>query len=155
MKTYSKIKDRSFFRGILTSMPQSTTPSGPACAKARRGTTLIEVVVAMLILAILAVMVPTALRHPRFLVVSATQKQAAILVANEALEEALAMDYNNLLDGTLASQYAMHNRPITVIRTVVDFPDSSNPEYKRVTVTVTYPGAQGDSVVLETYVAPQ
>lgn len=127
-------------------------------AKARRGMTLIEVVLAMLILAILAVMVPGALRHPRFQVVSATQKEAAILVANEVLEKALALDYDEVSEMNLDidDQYAMAGRAVSVDTEVQEEDWGGDVVFKRVTVEVAvdYPGLQDDPVILETLVAP-
>jgi len=157
MKTYSKIKDRSFFRGILTSMPQSTTPSGPACAKARRGTTLIEVMLGLLILVIMVVMLVMSLRHPRAMVVTAAHKQAAVYAASEALEEAVSMGYtysfynrtDTVPSGDYDSTYTLHGRSITNgTRTVTEW-NADSPPILLITVSVDYPG--GDSpVVLRT-----
>jgi len=127
--------------------------------KSRCGFTLIEVMVGILILIILAVSVPAGLSYPRFLVVSAAHKQAAIHAANEVLEEAFSVNYNNvnLTAGTTTltngNQYTLNGQAITVRRTVEDLGGGANPEYKRVTVSVSYPG--GDApVVLETFVTP-
>ena len=126
------------------------------CAS-RSGTSLVEVMVGMLILAILAVTAMMTLQHPRFLVSSSAHKQMAIHAASEVLEEVLSAGYSSLATGTvsldnLGDRYTMNGRGLTGSRTVADW-DGGAPPILLVTVAVDYPG--GDSPVeLETLITP-
>lgn len=128
--------------------------------KIQQGATLIEVMIGILILVIMAVAVPAGLAYPRFLVISAAHKQAAIHAANEVLEKTFSMNYSHadLVVGTTAlatgDQYTLNGRSITVTRTVeVLGGGGGSLEYKRITVFVSYFG--GDApVVLETFITP-
>ena len=127
-------------------------------SKGEHGFTLIEVMLGMLILAILAVTAVAALRHPHFMVVSTAHKQAAIHAANEALEEAYSLGYSNLAEGTSpvtpVGDYSVNGRPVDVVRGIELLGGAGGvPEYKRITVSVAYPGADAP-VVLETIITP-
>jgi len=127
----------------------------------RRGTTLVEVMIGVAILAVLAVAVTTALFYPRHLVVSRAFKQAAIHAGTDALENAFTGPYAGLADGTvslgdLSAQYNINGRTVTGDVTVVTVPGGPSDlfnEYKRIAVAVAYPG--GDTpVVLTTSRSP-
>ncbi len=120
------------------------------------GFTMVEVALGILILAILAVAVPSALRHPRQLLLTASHKQAAVLVANEALEDAMSWGYGNtnLVPGPLgdlSDRYAMHGRVLSGEREVVDLGGG----IQLVTIFVDYPvGNSQASIILETLISP-
>ena len=128
----------------------------------KSGVTLIEVMVALLILAVMVVMLATSLRHPRAIVVKSTLQQAAIQAANEALEEAVAAGYMDSFDNRLRtvpsgnvtqSNYRLHGHVVSGTRVVSEW-DSEVPPTLLIGVTVNYPGSEGDSVVMETLLAP-
>ena len=77
----------------------------------RSGLTLVEVLLAMAILAVLSVVVVTALMYPGFIVVSSTRRQIALNEGQRDMERVSAMPYVsiantnysvNALNGTLA-----------------------------------------------------
>ena len=109
------------------------------------GFTIIEVMIGILILVILAVAVPTALKHPRVLVISAAHKQAAIHAANEVLETLSSMDYAQVPTGDssldFGARYHLNGRTLPLGKqSVVEF---NNPDFKQITITVDHPGGEG------------
>jgi len=119
-----------------------------------RGTSLLEVLFSIAILALLALALTTALKNSRSMVAAALQKQSAIQVANEFLEEAFSYGYtsSNLLAGTvslgdLSMLYSMNGRTVSGTRTVEILGGSGAPEYKRITVSVNYPGGENPVLV--------
>jgi len=126
--------------------------SGGKGQGARRGMTLVEVILGVAILGILAVVVVNALFYPRLLVVSGTLKQQAIHAGTDALEQAFSKGYNSLPEGTvslgdLSTRYSVNGRTITGSRDITDV--GGVLEYKRIIVTVDYGG--DNPVVLRTY----
>lgn len=126
----------------------------------KQGTTLIEVVLGLLILAIMVVMLVMSLRHPRYIVVNTTYRQAALHAAIESLEEAVAQGYTHnhfnraetVPSDNLDSVYSLHGRGVSGSRTVTDW-DAESPPTLLVTVSVNYP-AMDAPVVLETLLTP-
>ncbi len=126
--------------------------SGGKGQGARRGMTLVEVILGIAILGILAVVVVNALFYPRLLVVSGALKQQAIHAGTDALEQAFSQGYHSLPEGTvslgnLSSRYSVNGRTVTGSRDVTDVVGVL--EYKRITVTVDYGGE--NPVVIRTY----
>lgn len=129
-------------------------------SKKKSGTTLIEIAVAVLIITLLAVAAISALRYPRYRALTDAHKQVSVLAANAELEMAVAMGFNH--PSNAANTYAIANitsdntvqgRGLTTgERTVVDL-NESGIDYKRITVTVDYPGSE-NPVVLETLLYP-
>jgi len=115
----------------------------------RQGTTLIEVMFGIVLLAIMALVVPAAIRFPRFAVVSAAQKQAALYSANVSLEEAFAAGYDGVdaRAGTLLES-GLYGRMLTNTLVVTDLGGG----IKGLVVMVDYPGGD-EPVRLETLIA--
>jgi Tfp pilus assembly protein PilE len=111
--------------------------------------TLVEIMLAAAILGVMSAVVIHALFYPRFLALSGTFKQQAILAGTDALEQVFSQPYNFTTPPVNpGGKYTVNQRAITnVTTTSVTVPGS--PAYKRVTVTVSYPG--GNPIVLETF----
>ncbi len=128
--------------------------------KKRAGMSLVEIALALLIVAILAVVVPTALRFPHYLAVSSVQKEVAIHAANQVLEEALSFGYDHAylsagtvsLDG-MKGDYSMSGLELAVIKKIEILAAGTPAERKQITVTVTYRNNE-DPVVLQTVMTP-
>lgn len=118
----------------------------------RRGMTLVEVLLAAAILGILAVVVINSLFYPRFLAVSSVFKQQAIHAGTDAMERVFAQSYNSASNLVVnpGGRYTVNGRSLTNVTTSVTIlGGGASPLYKRVTVTVRYPGGE-KPVVLET-----
>jgi hypothetical protein len=110
----------------------------------------------VLILTFMAVTVMTALRFPRYQAVSAIHRLGAVHIANEVLEAAVSKGRSNAdlavgekIMTDLVDHYDLHGRAVVITRTVEKF--DGRFEYKRITVTVTYPG-DDSPVKLSTYI---
>ncbi|MDF7799999.1 prepilin-type N-terminal cleavage/methylation domain-containing protein [Pontiellaceae bacterium B1224] len=126
------------------------------CRTDKKGATLVEVMFALLILAILVVVVPRLVEHPRRLVVNAVWKQMAVGAANEVLEEAVSLGYakvDSVDIDAITGSYAMNARTLdgTLLVTAHGTGSQNDPYYKEVAVTVTVPDGN-DSVTLETLI---
>lgn len=145
-------EDRSQRIGIGLSAFRPTTFRRSTPERSRCGMTLVEVLLAAAILGILAVVVINALFYPRFLAVSSTFKQQAVHAATDALERVFAQSYSSASNRVEnpGGRYTLNGRSITNVTTSVTvLGGGANPQYKRVTVTVRYPGGE-NPVVLET-----
>jgi Tfp pilus assembly protein PilE len=112
--------------------------------------TLVEVMLAATILGIMSVVVIHALFYPRFLALSGTFKQQAILAGTDALEQVFSQPYNFTTPPVNpVGKYTVNRRAITNVTTSVTILGSGSAAYKRVTVTVSYPGGE-TPIVLET-----
>jgi prepilin-type N-terminal cleavage/methylation domain-containing protein len=117
--------------------------------KNRRGMTLVEVMLAATIMGIMSIVVIHALFYPRLLAVSNALRQEAILAGTDALEQIFSQPYNFATPPVNpVGKYVVNGRAITSVITTVD--REGTPEYKRITVTVSYPGG-GTPIVLETF----
>lgn len=125
----------------------------------KNGATLIEVMLAMLILVVLAVAAFMGLSYPRSLVVTSTHKQAALHMANAAMEEVLALGYGstNLVVGEtvpISSFVSSSVNGVSMSGTRrIEAWDSEEFPMLLVTVTVDYLGAD-EPIVLETLLSP-
>jgi len=160
-------KNRTVFSMFLPCVRAHWVLLNPVCRKSKKiktsstkkercgGTTIIEVMIAILILAIMAVAVPAGMSYPRFLAVSAAHKQSAIDAANEAMEELVSRDYDAIPTGSVdlnfGTKYEVSGRSLPLgSQTVVEF---NKPKYKRITIAASYYG--GDHPVqLITDIAP-
>ncbi|WP_372799199.1 prepilin-type N-terminal cleavage/methylation domain-containing protein [Pontiella sp.] len=117
----------------------------------KSGATLIEVMLALILLAIMATAVPLALQYPRQLIVNSLQRQVSVLAATEALELARAWNPDDLSGGwitaaqNLGRRYGLNGRTVTITPTV-----TPNDDMAIIAVSVDYPGSGGDPVYLET-----
>jgi type II secretory pathway pseudopilin PulG len=137
------------FRQIYSVESEQFRPSTPIQrlrAKNRRGTTMVEVLLAAVILAILAVVVVNSLFYPRFLAVNSTLKQLAVQAGTDFMEQVVSQAYEEITNGlTIASigitnKYTLNGRTITIDPLiVVESPGAvGTPEYKDLTVKVNY-----------------
>jgi len=109
-------------------------------AKKKAGTTLIEVILAAIIIAMLAVLASTALYYPTHLVVSDARRQVALHKANAEMEElAYPRPYNEIINAPGRNIIAL-NKTMGLDRLVID-----NTTNKVITVTVT--NGIGDLIV--------
>ena len=117
--------------------------------KNRSGMTLVEVMLAAAIMGIMSVIIIHALFYPRLLALSNTFSQQAILAGTDALEQAFSQSYTSIVSRTVnpVGKYVVNGRAITNVTTTMTFGPGN--EYKRVTVTVPYPGG-ANPIVLET-----
>ena len=139
---------KTFWRSRRISLPNPERRSRHGKVQSKQGVTLIEVAFGILILAVTAVAVIAALRHPRYMAVSSIHRQGATHIANEVLEMAVATGYNSLTNGTdtvteLVNNYDLHGRDVTITREISAAPGSL--DGKLIEVEVTYPG--GDAPV--------
>jgi type II secretory pathway pseudopilin PulG len=127
----------------------------------RRGTTLVEVLLGAVILAILAVTALTALFYPRQLAVSQGLKRAAINAATDEIERLHSTPYANVVPGTqpvrnLSGFYNINGRTVTATTTVqrvsATFSGRSY-EYHFIHTAVSYPGGESP-VVMEAVRSP-
>ncbi len=122
--------------------------------KTKSGATLIEVMLAVLILAIMATALPIALQQPRRLVVQSLQRQVCVLAGTEALEMASSWNPDDLSDGwetaaeALSSRYGLNDQNVTIEAEAEVSEDHE--DMTTVSVRITYPGGGGDEVYLET-----
>jgi prepilin-type N-terminal cleavage/methylation domain-containing protein len=121
-------------------------------AKNRSGMTLVEVLLAVAILGIMAVAVVNALFYPRLLALSNIFKQQAILTGTDEMERVFSQSYGAISSRTTnpGDRYSVNGRKITNVVTSVTVLGSGSAAYKRITVSVNYPGGE-NPVVLETF----
>jgi len=124
-------------------------------ATARRGMTLIEVLVAVTILTVLVWGTVAFLTNCRVSVERANQRRAAAQVAIAQLEEARAVPYAALDDdsGTTALNGTSYTWSLDVTETQAD-PADPNSLYKEMTVTVEWANDAGAPVVVASARAP-
>jgi type II secretory pathway pseudopilin PulG len=122
--------------------------------KEKEGTTLIEIMLAILVLAFMATALPTALRHPRAMVVSSVQKQIALQAASEALELAKTWNPDDLGGGWATAAAALENRYGLYDQSIHISTDvrSAGLKITLVSVAVSFDGSDGNAVYLETLV---
>lgn len=109
-------------------------------AKKKAGTTLVEVILAAVIIAMLAVMASTAFYYPTRIVVSDARRQVALFEANAEMENlASPYPYANVTNAPSRNITAL-NKTFGLLRDVD--PSSGN---KVITVTVTDDG--GDQII--------
>jgi len=100
--------------------------------KKKAGTTLVEVMLAAIIIAMLAVLASTALFYPTRIVVSDARRQVALHEANAEMERAKAAEYSTLSD-TNYSFNTLH-KTLDLTRVV-----ATNTNEKIITVTIPDP----------------
>ncbi len=159
MKTFCKIIDKlgGFWQNSEKGMscPQrggrvvGVEIGNPNSRKNQCGTTMVEIMLAILILAIVAVSIPPAIGFSRSLVVAEAHRQAAVHAANEAMEQTISQDYSAIIVGTsgldFGTKYSVGGRLLPTSGTLaVD--EFNSPDYKRITISVDYPG--GDIPVI-------
>ncbi len=109
-------------------------------AKKKAGTTLVEVILAAVIIAMLAVMASTAFYYPTRIVVSDARRQVALFEANAEMETlASPSSYTNVTT-VLDRNFPALNKTMVLGRSVID-----NGPDKTITVTVTDDG--GDQII--------
>ncbi len=120
---------------------------------------MVEVLFAILIIVTLASAAVMSLRYPRFRAVYDMHKEAAVLAAGSAMEEALSLGYEgtNMTAGTYtlndaAGSYSMNGMVLSGTRTVEDV-TLSGVECRRITVSVDYTNSDG-AVVFQTLITP-
>lgn len=113
---------------------KNTGTQHPVSRKRRlcAGTTLVEVVLAAVIVAILAAIASTALFHPTRLVISDARLQVALHEANAEMERIAAMSYAEILDEPPYTLQTL-NQTINIDRTIDEY---FSPNEKTITVTV-------------------
>lgn len=124
----------------------------------KTGTTLIEIMMAMLILAILAVSASMLLHHPRLQAVTAAHRQSAVHAANSAMDAAVSMGYQSVSNAVgsyalanVADRYS--NRIALSGKRSVELVTFSGTDFKRLIIRVDY--LNGDRpVVVESLLAP-
>ena len=111
-------------------------------AKKKAGTTLVEVILAAVIIAMLAVMASTALYYPTRIVVSDARRQVALFEANAEMEQAKATEYLTLSDKNYS--FDALNKTLDLARVV-----ATNPNEKIITITISDPSDANASPVVE------
>ncbi len=117
-------------------------PEVPVCAKkqACRGMTLIEVIVAMIVLSILAILAVNALFYPRYLVVTSSLEQSAIHAATAEIERHLN-NYTSPVERKIFNTDGWTPVSITTATNIVIDPidtTSDNAQYLKIETTVEY-----------------
>lgn len=148
---------------LFESVHAQETTQDARCAtqKSKVGMSLVEVMLAMLILVVLVAVIPKAVQYPRSLVVQAAWQQTAIEAANEILEDAISRGFLELplasdeyanWKADLESRYTMNGRSPVIERVVGEA--TGDPLIKRVQAIVTPPDSD-QPVILETLVTEE
>jgi len=102
----------------------------------RSGDTLVEVIVAVVIIAILAIVATTALMYPTHLVVSDARRQVALHEAGRDMEQAKAISYGDLNGGTTNYTFKTLHKTMILSR-IVD--ETTYSDAKIITVKIPDP----------------
>lgn len=121
------------------------------------GTTLVEIMLGIALLAILVVVFLSSLFYPRWLNTSCMFKQQAVQAGTDAIERLFALPYTAIATGNqslmdFSDRYRFNDR--SVVQTVYSadrITPGSGVEYLHITVEVAWPGSGDSPVVLETY----
>lgn len=140
--------------------------------KSKSGTTLIEVMIALIIIAIVIMGGGMFFFYGRVQIVREAHRRAATLVASGRLEELKAKDYSDIIVGSTTEEVDVDNlskdsatAPTMVTETVyIDDPadgigEAGDPDgiddYKKVTVAVEWTNGTARTVSVDTLVAPR
>jgi len=124
-------------------------------AAGRSGLTLVEVLVAVVVLAIVVIGTAAFLAHGRGAVECAAQRRTATQVANERKEMARSAGYAALADGSGLTTVdgVQYNWTVEVTVAQAD-PGDAGSFYKRLVITVDWPTSGSDPVVLSSALGP-
>ena len=119
------------------------------------GTTLVEIMVAIVILAVLVIGATAFLHTGRSSVRTAECRRTAAQVANERKELAHGLGYAAVSAGDgIVTVDSVQYRWLTTVTPVLADPDDPGSTYKRVDIRVTWEGANADWVYVTTAVSP-
>ncbi len=97
----------------------------------RSGTTLVEVILAAVLIGILAIVAVTALMYPTQLVVSDARRQVALHEANAEMERVTAESYSDITDANFPDRTVdTLYKTLTISTEIIPLPDE-----KEITVT--------------------
>lgn len=117
----------------------------------RRGITLIEVMLSVIILAILAVVAVTALLYPTYLVVMSSIEQSAINAGNSAIESHLNNYAAPIAQGTFYTAGWSVNTTNSISVYTENVPGSIGDQADIMAITTTVQYRDGYTIELETY----
>jgi len=123
------------------------------------GFTLVEVLVALFIIALVILGGGMFFFYGRVTIVREAHRRAAVLVASQRLEELKAKDYSEINLGTEEVNVDVDNllkesaTPPTMVTVVQYVPDGGS-DYKKVTVTINWEDSTSNSVTSTTLIAP-
>ena len=129
----------------------------------KSGTTLIEVMIALFIIALIILGGGMFFFYGRVNIIREAHRRAALLVASQRLEELKAKIYSEIIIGSNEEPVDVDNlskdsgTPPTMVTKVeyVDDVGGSNEDYKKVTVTVNWHDSTTNTVSLTTLIAPR
>jgi type II secretory pathway pseudopilin PulG len=130
----------------------------------RKGTTLVEVILGLVIIAIMGVTAIMSLFYPRHLTTVSAVRRLAVDAATDHLEQLFAMNYltipyGDLGPNVLTAEYNINGRTVTSIVSVEPRSEAipggggDTFDYLHITAAVSYDGGPAN-VVLETYRSP-
>jgi len=130
-----------------------------------KGFTLVEVLVALFIIALVILGGGMFFFYGRVTIVREAHRRAAVLVASERLEELKAADYSGIAIGSfgpepvdvdnLSGDSPTGPTMVTVVEYVDDPAGGNNEDYKQITVTVNWVDSRSNSVSSTTLIAPR
>lgn len=126
------------------------------------GLTLIEIMISLSIMAILFVMMSTALYYPRWLVTAAELKQNAINAGTDALEQVFSQNYFDIPSSgsfsvDYSGSYEVNGQTFTATVTPATTNDATlpgsmaNAQWKHIILEIQVPDRPDDPVILETF----
>jgi len=126
------------------------------------GFTLVEVLVALFIIALVILGGGMFFFYGRVTIVREAHRRAAVLVASQRLEELKGADYSGIAIGSFGPEPVDVDNlskdsatPPTMVTVVQYVPDGSSSEaYKKVTVTINWVDSRSNSVSSTTLIAP-